>query len=153
MLNVRIREIRKYLHLTQVDFSCKLGLKQGSIADWERGKSAPSIDTLTNIANNFNINLHWLLTGKGEMFLTEPETAESRQEDNSSNIELDKLQKRYIELAKEYETLKKTIDETEKECTLLSSKNQELNHQLFTRLNELLECKDLIIQLQIKNSR
>jgi transcriptional regulator with XRE-family HTH domain len=147
-LNVRVREIRKYLRLTQVEFSSKLGLKQGSIADWERGKSTPSIETLTNIADNFNINLHWLLTGKGEMFLSDKKEPQEKRVDNN---ELINLRRRYDQLEKVCNDLKKSIEESEKECSILSNKNQELNQELFTRLRELLECKDLIIKLQKNN--
>jgi SOS-response transcriptional repressor LexA len=67
MLKDRIRELRKSLDMTQVEFSTKLGVGQSNTADWERGRSCPSIEALTNLANVYNINLNWLLTGKGNM--------------------------------------------------------------------------------------
>ncbi|MCF8719246.1 helix-turn-helix domain-containing protein [Nitrospina gracilis] len=43
-----------------------LGISAGSYSEIERGLSAPSAKTLYAIALHTGINLHWLLTGRGE---------------------------------------------------------------------------------------
>jgi len=154
MIDVRLREIRKYKRLTQDDFAKKIGLKQGSIADWERGKSSPSIDTLVIIANSFNINLHWLLTGQGEMFLGQtPQTSEFQ----ANNNELEKQQKRLQDLQKQVDLLKKNIqeidieyDQEKKRSSDLIHENQKLNRELLTLMRDLIDCKNLVIKLQQK---
>jgi len=69
MIDKRIRELRKFFGMTQTQFGEKAGTKQGNVADWERGRAAPSIEGMRGIVKGFNVNLHWLLTGHGEMLL------------------------------------------------------------------------------------
>jgi SOS-response transcriptional repressor LexA len=64
-----MREIRKSLKQTQEQFGSKIGVRQAQVADWERGRTAPSLDAMNNIVKCYSINLHWLLTGNGTMHL------------------------------------------------------------------------------------
>lgn len=50
-----------------VDFAGLAGISQGSLSGIENDKSRPSSDTLANLIMNTDINIEWLLTGKGEM--------------------------------------------------------------------------------------
>ncbi|MDY0388294.1 MAG: helix-turn-helix domain-containing protein [Candidatus Cloacimonadales bacterium] len=144
-IGLRFKEIRTELKLNQTAFSAKLRLTQSAVSQIEKNIITPSSDVLINISQTYKININWLLTGTGEMFLSAGKEPEDKQEDNS---ELLSLKKRYDQLERVYNDLKKSIDQSEKEYSLLSTKNQELNQELFTRLKELLECKDLIIKLQ-----
>ena len=67
-LNTRIKEIRKNLQLTQVEFATRLGLKQNSIAQIEMGLRNPSDQTITSICREFGVNELWLRTGEGDMY-------------------------------------------------------------------------------------
>ena len=69
MIDKRLREMRKYFGMTQVQFAERIGTKQGNVADWERGRAAPSLEAMHGIVKGFNVNLHWLLTGQGDMML------------------------------------------------------------------------------------
>ncbi|GJL78952.1 MAG: hypothetical protein NPINA01_19410 [Nitrospinaceae bacterium] len=42
-------------------------ISQGSLSDIENNKSLPSADTIAKIYQSTNINIIWLLTGKGPM--------------------------------------------------------------------------------------
>lgn len=66
-MNTRIKEIRKNLQLTQVEFATRLGLKQNSIAQIEMGLRNPSDQTITSICREFGVNELWLRTGEGDM--------------------------------------------------------------------------------------
>ena len=68
MISERLKNMRKDLDLTQTEFGLKLGARQGNVADWERGRSTPSVENLLNIVKTYKINLHWLLTGDGDMY-------------------------------------------------------------------------------------
>ena len=142
---IRLREIRSKLKLSQSDFSTSLAITQATVSRYEKDLRLPDADFLEKLVELYHIDINWLLTGKGEMFLSSGNEPEDKQEDNS---ELLSLKKRYDQLERVYNDLKKSIDQSEKEYSLLSTKNQELNQELFTRLKELLECKDLIIKLQ-----
>lgn len=59
----------------RVDFSESLGIKIHNYTAYERGISVPSVEAMNLIAKHEGINLHWLLTGEGEMYLPdEPPT-------------------------------------------------------------------------------
>lgn len=64
----RILQIRKSLNLTQKDFSNKIGLKQSSYCDIEKGRCAITERTIIAICSKFNVNEDWLRNGSGEMF-------------------------------------------------------------------------------------
>jgi len=69
MVHERLRDLRKSHGLTQEQFGQKIGAKQGNVADWERGRSSPSLETMNQIVKIYNINLHWLFTGEGKMHI------------------------------------------------------------------------------------
>ena len=60
----------KVLNLNQSSFAKSLGMTQPNINRMVSGASNISMETLNSITDTYkNINLHWLLTGHGEMFL------------------------------------------------------------------------------------
>lgn len=58
---------------TQGQMGADLGIAQGQISNWERGKVTPSLPTIVNIASVYNVDLNWLLRGKGPWILLTPE--------------------------------------------------------------------------------
>lgn len=72
-LNERIREVRKYLGLSQKDFAEKVGISQRSVSWGEQpGNNVPD-STIKSLCIVFRISEAWLRTGEGEM-LEHPET-------------------------------------------------------------------------------
>jgi transcriptional regulator with XRE-family HTH domain len=70
-VNDRIKKIRSVLKLTQVNFSKKIFISQGSYNDIETGTRKVNERIIQLICSQFNINKDWLKTGKGEMFYKE----------------------------------------------------------------------------------
>lgn len=68
MFGTRLREFRHDLGLTQVEFSKKLGVNPSAISQMESGKNNPSTENLIQIWKLFDADLHWLLTGEGDMY-------------------------------------------------------------------------------------
>ena len=64
----RIKSIRNTLNLKQKDFAKKLGISPPTLSELESGKSKPAYDVLVNLKEQFNINIYYVLFGKGEMF-------------------------------------------------------------------------------------
>ena len=72
----RIKTIRTTAGLTQQEFADKLGIKRGTIANYELGRNEP-IDAVINlICREFSISENWLRTGEGDM-----RTPRSREEE------------------------------------------------------------------------
>ena len=65
----RVKAIRKTLGLSQKDFAGPLGNSGTFISEVENGKYKPCYDFFYNIMAHFNVNLHYLMTGQGEMFI------------------------------------------------------------------------------------
>lgn len=60
-INERIKELRDRDKLTQVDLAEKLNCNRQKIADWERGKSTPSVDDIILLTKIFDISADYLL--------------------------------------------------------------------------------------------
>ena len=58
---VRLKELRKQAHLTQVELAKRLGIGQSSYADWERGKKKPTQENLVKIAQILNVTIDYLV--------------------------------------------------------------------------------------------
>lgn len=67
--SARLKHLRSSISLTQKKFAETLKCSQGKVSDYESGKLSVSNDDLVIIANAYNVNLNWLLTGTGPMFL------------------------------------------------------------------------------------
>lgn len=66
-MNIRIKEIRDFLDLTQEEFGKRIGSARNTIANYENGNRNPSNSVLLSICREFNVNENWLRTGEGEM--------------------------------------------------------------------------------------
>ena len=64
----RLKKIRKILDLSQGEFGNKIGLTRGAIAAVEADSNNFSQEKLCKLIQEFNINLNYLLVGKGQPF-------------------------------------------------------------------------------------
>ena len=95
-MNERIKEVRKFLHLTQQTFAERVGLKQQSIAMIEAGKNNPSDQLVIGICREFRVSEEWLRHGVGEMFIPSPSSTveklcEEYDLDDAARIVLEKF--------------------------------------------------------------
>lgn len=68
MIGNRVKEIRKSIDLTQMEFAKKLGVSQNSISQIENGTRNPGGALIKVICQEFGVSEDWLRTGEGEMF-------------------------------------------------------------------------------------
>lgn len=64
----RIKELRKSLGLTQLEFGEKIGVRSNTITNYETGLRNPSDAVIRSICREFHVNEDWLRTGNGAMF-------------------------------------------------------------------------------------
>lgn len=64
----RIKEVRKYFSLTQIDFGQRIGVKGNTVTGYETGLRTPSDAVILSICREFNVNEEWLRNGTGQMF-------------------------------------------------------------------------------------
>lgn len=76
----RLITMRKSITSNASAFARSIDLSQPVYANYERGQRRPAFEILEKMARVHNVNLNWLLTGEGEMFLAQP-TLKVRDED------------------------------------------------------------------------
>ncbi len=67
---IRLKKIRCALNLSQEALGDKLNMSRAAIAAAEAGKNGFSQDTLYKLSKIFNINLNYLISNNGEMFIS-----------------------------------------------------------------------------------
>lgn len=77
MIGNRLKGIRTALNLTLTVFAKSLNIGKSSLSKIENELTVPSAQTFISLMKRYNINTNWLLTGEGEMFITEYPIAEN----------------------------------------------------------------------------
>ena len=66
----RLKFLRtQFLKLSQKELASILNVKQNTLSNWERGENEMDYEAMQTLSKTFNVNLNWLLTGEGEMFI------------------------------------------------------------------------------------
>lgn len=65
----KLKQIRQSLRLTQDEFAFALRMKSRTYAAYERNENKPTLNMLETLCNDYDINLNWFLSSKGDMFL------------------------------------------------------------------------------------
>ncbi len=78
-LSERLKQIRKVKDLTQQELGELLDVSKQAVANVESGHNKPSIEFISKLIENLNINSNWFLIGKGSMF-NAPEFKEVQDE-------------------------------------------------------------------------
>ncbi|MDE7423765.1 MAG: helix-turn-helix domain-containing protein [Lachnospiraceae bacterium] len=68
-MNERLKELRKYLGISQDAFGQRIGMSGGGISLLEKGKRNFTEQVIKSICREFGIDYIWLTTGEGEMFI------------------------------------------------------------------------------------
>ena len=69
----RLKEIRLFLKLSQKDFGEKIGVSKQYVSNLEADRNFLNNEKLVLLANNFNVDLNYLLVGKGNNLFNAPE--------------------------------------------------------------------------------
>lgn len=72
-INMRIKEIRKKLNLTQTKLGEIIGVTKSRVSAYENDEEIPE-RAIKTICKELNINYFWLTEGRGDMFTAIPET-------------------------------------------------------------------------------
>lgn len=72
-LGFRFRMFRKALRKSRVELASELGSSTSSIIMIEKGTISPKITDLHYLYNKYGLNINWLLSKTGHMFVEKPE--------------------------------------------------------------------------------
>ncbi len=65
----RIKDIRAILHLTAGELAENVNIPVRTIGSYEREEAQPGPKFLNALIETYHININWLLTGQGSMFI------------------------------------------------------------------------------------
>lgn len=69
------------------DFAAKIGVNEANIRNYINDRVEPKFNIIEKIANNFEIDFVWLLTGEGEMLKSKVSNNNLEPEDNFEEIQ------------------------------------------------------------------
>ena len=64
MVNTSIKDLRKKKNMTQDELAEKLNVTRQAVSNWENGKTQPDIETLTQLAEVFDVSVERIIYGK-----------------------------------------------------------------------------------------
>jgi SOS-response transcriptional repressor LexA len=68
----RIKELRKKIAQTQSEFAKQLNCTQTNIVLYEKDEVSPTLKSLQIIKEAYNVDINWLISGVGNMFIQSP---------------------------------------------------------------------------------
>lgn len=72
MIKENLKKLRKHFGLSVAKFAEKIDIPAVSLTNYERGERTPSAHLFIQLHTKLNVNLNWLVSGKGEMFNAPP---------------------------------------------------------------------------------
>jgi transcriptional regulator with XRE-family HTH domain len=110
--NQRLKIVRRFLDKTQVEFASSIGLTQAGYSDIERGKNNVSGKIKILLKREHRVNVSWLESGEGDMFLPTTENQNSQEHTLIANfqMEIQRLQKEINQLAAENNQFREQAD-------------------------------------------
>jgi len=67
----RVKKIRAELNITSVQMANALNIPVRTIGSYERNEVSPGAKFLSALIDTYYVNINWLLTGNGNMFISE----------------------------------------------------------------------------------
>ncbi len=83
----RIKEIRKKLRLPQKEMATTLQIAPSYLCEIEKGNGNPGPELFVRLASEYNVNMNYLFTGKGEMFSDAPLKIKTQEFDVDDDID------------------------------------------------------------------
>lgn len=77
LIGNRFKQIRKLLSKSQEQLATELDVTKQAISNIETCKSFPSIQLLYKLCHDYDVNINYLLTGNGEIFVIKEKTYQS----------------------------------------------------------------------------
>jgi len=83
----RLQLIRKKLKLQQKEMASALEISNATISEIEAGHTRPQFSVIYNLTTKYNVNIYYLLHGRGVMFMPEDIDLTARTEISGENAE------------------------------------------------------------------
>jgi transcriptional regulator with XRE-family HTH domain len=69
IIGERFKDFRKKIGKTQKELAQEAEMSQANIAKIENGEIFPNLEILISLYSKYNLNIHWIISGKGDSML------------------------------------------------------------------------------------
>lgn len=83
---IRVKELRKHLDMSQVEFAKNLGVTNAHISKIEKGGTVPSDALVKLISKEYGVNEHWLKSGTEPIFIEQVEDETEKKLTDSTAV-------------------------------------------------------------------
>jgi transcriptional regulator with XRE-family HTH domain len=83
----RIKNIRKKLRLPQKDMAAGLHIAPSYLCEIEKGNGNPGPELFVRLSSEYNVNMNYLFTGKGDVFSDAPLKIKTQEFDVEDDID------------------------------------------------------------------
>lgn len=87
----RFRRFRENINKAQHELASELGVAQALISKIESGDYQPKLSYLSYFIKKYRLNINWLFSGKGEMYIRDERKSEMYYSKNKEYLEFFKL--------------------------------------------------------------
>lgn len=106
-MNTRLKQIRNFLKLNQQEMADNFNVQLVTYRNYEQGKRGLPLELIEKLNEKLNININWLFTGTGEIFINTSCNTLIKTDNSKKNEQLEFFYKRFNELL-----LKNKLDDT-----------------------------------------
>lgn len=109
MIAQNLATVRKQINSNAVAFSKEVDIPYTTFIKYERGERKPSFELLEYLADVYNVNLNYIFSGEGQMFIKPDENTGERQNDTTVKERLSHFGERLGDLQDQHEYLDKDM--------------------------------------------
>ena len=109
MIAQNLATVRKQINSNAAAFSKEAGIPYTTFIKYERGERKPSFELLEYLASAYNVNLNYILSGQGQMFIKPDENTGERQNDTTVKERVSHFGERLGDLQDQHEYLDKDM--------------------------------------------
>ncbi len=136
----RLIQIRNYYGESVYAFSKKLGIPQPTLQRYETFERKIANKLLLSLVFVCKVNLNWLFTGEGQMFVEKDNNTFERQNDKNVRYRLSQAGKRLVEIQEKHNFLDremaKLLNISEKEYLKLVTGEMDFNIDIITNIKQ-----------------
>lgn len=109
MIAQNLAIVRKNINSNAASFAKEVGIPYTTFIKYERGERKPSFELLEYLVDVYNVNLNYIFSGQGQMFIKPDDNTLERQNDTTVKERVSHFGERLGELQDKHEYLDKDM--------------------------------------------
>lgn len=140
MIAQNLAIVRKNINSNAASFAKEVGIPYTTFIKYERGERKPSFELLEYLVDVYNVNLNYIFSGQGQMFIKPDNNTLERQNDTTVKERVSHFGERLGELQDKHEYLDKDMAKllsiSEEEYIDLKLDDKEPDFKILVRLKQ-----------------